>query len=84
MSSSTLSMVKRRVRVEEDNYPEVVKRVFLINAPSQFATVSTVLKVFVDPGTLEKMRLLGSDFLPTLTQFVDPQVRREACSGWAS
>lgn len=32
-------------------------------------------QVFVDPGTQDKMRLLGSNFLPSLLQFIDPEVR---------
>jgi len=72
LNAGTLGVVQRRARLEEDTYPEVVKRVFLINCPAIFSTVWSVVKVFVDPGTLAKFSLLGSDFLPTLSQFVPP------------
>ena len=56
----------------QDNYPEVVKRVFLINTPVIFSAVWSIVKHFVDEGTRDKMRLLGTDYLPTLTKFIDP------------
>ena len=74
LSAATLGVLKRRVRLEEDNYPEVVKRVFLVNTPALFATVWGVIKVFMDPGTTDKMRILGSGYMPILREFVDDAV----------
>lgn len=46
-SSATLSVLHKRTRLEEDHYPEVVKRVFLINTPSVFASVWSIVKRWV-------------------------------------
>jgi hypothetical protein len=50
MSSATLNVLKKRVRLEEDNYPEVVKRVFLVNVPAAFAATWGIIKYFLDDG----------------------------------
>jgi len=69
-SSATLAVLQRRTRLEEDNYPEVVRRVILINTPSIFATVWGVIVGFMDPGTSGKLQAVGANFLPTLRRFI--------------
>jgi CRAL/TRIO domain len=71
LASSTLNLVSKRATFEKNNYPEVVKRIFLINTPSMFATVWGFCKGFLDKGTQDKMEILGSNFYPTLTKFMD-------------
>jgi hypothetical protein len=71
LNSSTLSVLKSRTRLEEENYPEVVRRVILINTPSMFASVWGIVKRFMDEGTVDKMQILGTDYLPTLRTFID-------------
>lgn len=81
MSPSTLSVLKPRTRLEEDNYPEVVKRVFLINTPPLFSSVWGIVKRFMDDGTVEKFQILGSNYLPTLLKFVDASAIPAAMGG---
>lgn len=71
MAWESLAVLKRRTRLEEDNYPEVVRRVLLINTPSSFPTVWGIIKLFMDQGTVERFQILGSDYLPTLLKYID-------------
>lgn len=71
LNSATLNVLKSRTRLEEENYPEVVKRVLLINTPSMFASVWGIVKLFMDAGTVNKLQILSSDYLPTLLKFID-------------
>lgn len=71
-SSSTLAVLKQRTRLEEDNYPEVVRRCILINAPSLFLATWPVVRHFLDDGTAAKFSILGADYLPTLLQHIEP------------
>lgn len=71
LSSATLSVLKKRLRLEEDNYPEVARRVILIRTPALFSTVWSVVRHFVDEGTADKIQILGSDYMPTLLKFID-------------
>lgn len=66
LNKDTLSVLHKRTRLEEEHYPEVVKRIFLINTPSIFASVWNVVRRFMDEGTASKVQILGSDYLPTL------------------
>jgi len=50
ISRGTLNVLQQRTRLEEDNYPEVVKRVFLVNTPAFFASVWGIVKLFMDQG----------------------------------
>jgi hypothetical protein len=70
-STATLSVLKRRTRLEEDHYPEVVRRVILINTPSMFASVWGIIKRFMDPGTSGKLQIVGADYLLVLRSFID-------------
>jgi hypothetical protein len=70
-SPATLGVLHKRTRLEEDNYPELLKRLFLINSPSLFATVWSVVAYFMDEGTRSKVQLLSSEYLSAIVKFVD-------------
>lgn len=70
-SPATLGVLHKRTRLEEDNYPELLKRLFLINSPSLFATVWSVVAYFMDEGTRSKVQLLSSEYLSAVAKFVD-------------
>lgn len=65
-SATTLNLVQARIRLEEDNYPEVARKVLLINTPSIFSTVWSGIRGFLDEGTASKFEIKGSDYLPML------------------
>jgi hypothetical protein len=44
ISSASLQTLKARIRLEEDNYPEIAGRIFLVNTPSLFLSVWGVVK----------------------------------------
>lgn len=56
--------------MEEANYPEVVRRVFIVRAPAIFAGAWTLVKTFVDAGTRAKMSLMATGYLPTVEEIV--------------
>ncbi|KAG8190658.1 hypothetical protein JTE90_001267 [Oedothorax gibbosus] len=62
-------------RTFQDNYPEMVKCFAVINANSFFSMFFAVLKPWVAPVVLEKIRVFGSDgYQEFLRQFIDPDV----------
>ena len=71
-STHTLAVLRQRTRLEEDNYPEVVKRVLIINAPALFTATWTYVRHFLDEGTAAKFSICGADFLPTLLKYIEP------------
>ncbi|XP_046633840.1 SEC14-like protein 2 isoform X1 [Daphnia pulicaria] len=45
----------------ESNYPENIRRIFIINAPKIFTVIFNIIKPFLHQATLDKMRIFGSD-----------------------
>lgn len=45
--------------IDQDNYPEHLARLFIINAPSFFTAVWKLVRFFVDDRTKNKIHILG-------------------------
>lgn len=61
-TSAVYGALKKRVRLEEDNYPEVVRTVSIVNAPAVFTAIWAVVSKFLDDGTRAKMSIHGTSF----------------------
>ncbi|XP_067341338.1 SEC14-like protein 2 isoform X2 [Channa argus] len=57
----------------EDNYPEGLKRVFLIKAPKIFPMAYNLIKHFLCEETRRKIIVLGSNWQEVLRQHIDPE-----------
>ncbi|XP_057675627.1 SEC14-like protein 2 isoform X2 [Corythoichthys intestinalis] len=55
----------------EDNYPEALKRVFLIKAPKLFPVAYNLIKHFLCEETRSKLIVLGGNWQEVLRQHVD-------------
>uniref|UniRef100_A0A674MUP0 SEC14-like lipid binding 7 n=1 Tax=Takifugu rubripes TaxID=31033 RepID=A0A674MUP0_TAKRU len=56
----------------EDNYPEGLKRVFLIKAPKMFPMAYNLIKHFLCEETRQKIIVLGSNWQEVLRAHIDP------------
>ena len=54
-----------------DNYPEILLKVHVINAPWIFGGIWNIAQVFLAPKTVAKVRVIGSDYLEKLTSDID-------------
>mmetsp|Transcript_7449 Transcript_7449/g.6371 ORF Transcript_7449/g.6371 Transcript_7449/m.6371 type:complete len:133 (-) Transcript_7449:7-405(-) len=66
------NMIQRLARVTNDNYPEVLGSMFVVNAPFIFTAIWKIVSPMVDPVTRSKITVLGSSYQPTLHSVVDP------------
>uniref|UniRef100_A0A3Q3WTA7 Uncharacterized protein n=1 Tax=Mola mola TaxID=94237 RepID=A0A3Q3WTA7_MOLML len=57
----------------EDNYPEGLKRVFLIKAPKMFPMAYNLIKHFLCEETRGKLIVLGSNWQEVLRTHIDPK-----------
>uniref|UniRef100_A0AAQ5XHY8 SEC14-like lipid binding 7 n=1 Tax=Amphiprion ocellaris TaxID=80972 RepID=A0AAQ5XHY8_AMPOC len=57
----------------EDNYPEGLKRVFLIKAPKMFPMAYNLIKHFLCEETRRKIIVLGSNWQEVLHKHIDPE-----------
>ncbi|KAI0408302.1 CRAL/TRIO domain protein [Xylaria palmicola] len=53
-------------------YPEVVDKIYVLNAPPYFSKIWAFLKGWIDPGTATKLVIVSpADVLPTLLEIID-------------
>jgi len=77
-----LPKYKACVRIMEDNFPEMVKRIVVVRAPTVFYTVWRLLSKCFDEGTRSKIQIVDErNTLETLSKLVDPAWIPEALGG---
>lgn len=57
----------------EDNYPEMMKRLFLINAPKLLPVLYKLAKPLISENMKRKIFVLGSDYKETLLKYIDSE-----------
>ena len=50
-TGETKALIKKLIKISSDNYPESLKKTFVINAPRYFTGVWTFVKAFLDKKT---------------------------------
>ncbi|KAK2523073.1 Sec14l2 [Columba guinea] len=56
----------------EENYPESLKRLFIIKAPKIFPVAYNLVKPLLSEDTRKKVVVLGSNWKEVLQQYIDP------------
>jgi len=59
--------VQQASNIGQQYYPETMGKFYIINAPYIFTTVWSVVKGWLDPVTVEKIKILGSGYEKELT-----------------
>lgn len=66
--TSVYGYLKLVSSISQDNYPERLGKLYIINAPWGFSSVFSFVKGFLDPVTVAKIHVLGSGYLTDLLQ----------------
>eukprot|EP00928_Gymnodinium_smaydae_P030108 TRINITY_DN22468_c0_g1_i1.p1 TRINITY_DN22468_c0_g1~~TRINITY_DN22468_c0_g1_i1.p1 ORF type:complete len:491 (-),score=57.69 TRINITY_DN22468_c0_g1_i1:101-1528(-) len=75
-------LMQRCVRVAEDYYPELVKRIILVRAPGIFPAIFRTASRFFDEGTKKKINIVGArNTFETLAEIMDKRWIPEALGG---
>uniref|UniRef100_A0AAQ5Z715 SEC14-like lipid binding 8 n=1 Tax=Amphiprion ocellaris TaxID=80972 RepID=A0AAQ5Z715_AMPOC len=57
----------------EDNYPEGLKRLFVIKAPKLFPVAYNLIKHFLSENTRQKIYILGANWQEVLLKYIDAE-----------
>ncbi|KAF8976866.1 cytosolic factor, phosphatidylinositol/phosphatidylcholine transfer protein [Entomortierella lignicola] len=79
--ANAFGFIKRTSAIAQNYYPEMMGKMYVINAPMMFTSVWGMVKPLLDEVTVKKIVILGSNYKSTLLADIDAENLPEAIGG---
>ena len=79
--SSVYSLVREVSNISQNYYPELLGKMYIINAPMLFTAVWSMVKPLLDEVTVKKISILGYSYTAALLETIDEDVLPDFLGG---
>lgn len=73
LTGEVRTIMGKVMSIDQDHYPELMYKALIINAPTSFRVIWSLVKHLLDSRTQEKIEVLPSDYKPHLLKHIAPE-----------